>query len=253
MVSSVFPPVHFPLQMFATPQRLSSPHKPINDYGYDHLNIYRFRHTPMNYSFHQHHRQSSPLKVIQLVEVPAPSKPERVAPPPSSSASSSTSESSSEDEPCTSYCSSDDDELPQQRAQFQPQMPQYQQRRYAESENVDRNMSTLMLRIEAWRDEYAKAVGAQFGSSTSQSSRLLPNHTPSHVFGHSSSRITLLTLPVLHFLSVFLFILLFADLIFRFSQLPRLCVLSAKAPKMMATTKMTTIQSVTLYIFSQAR
>lgn len=196
MVSSVFPPVHFPLQMFATPQRLSSP---INDYAY----VYRFRHTPMNYSFHQHHRQSSPLKVIQLVEVPAPSKPERLAPPPSSSASSSTSDSSSEDEPCTSYCSSDDDELPQQRAQLQPQMPQYQQRRYAESENVDRNMSTLMLRIEAWRDEYAKAVGAQFGSSTSQSSPLLPNHTPSHVFGHSSSHITL------HSLSAFLFILVY--------------------------------------------
>ena len=112
-------------------------------------------------------RQHRTIEVIELEEVPPPS---RHSGPCSSSAASSSyySSSSDEDESASSYCSSDVPSVggkpfvhpaaPQQRYQQQCKMDV--------DSRQDDSFKSRMHRVELWRDQYAKAVGTQFSMLT---------------------------------------------------------------------------------------
>ncbi len=115
-------------------------------------------------------RQQRTLEIIKLEEVPAPvpgpSKPRRVptasqsfASVPASSDDSESSEES-EEESGESYCSSDDAieqgvNIRRASSAAEDEEP--------EPVRIDDTFSSRMRRIEAWRDAYAKAVGAELG------------------------------------------------------------------------------------------
>ena len=129
-----------------------------------------------NHYHHQHHypnhqyyfRQPQTIEIIALEEVPPPS---RHSGPCSSSAASSSyySSSSEEEESVSSYCSPD---LPSVHHKAFPTSaePQHNQRQSQFVSNstsrVDDSHSSRMRRVEQWRNQYAKAVGAQLGMST---------------------------------------------------------------------------------------
>lgn len=110
-------------------------------------------------------RQQPAIEVIQLVEVPPPSRPEHLSVPGSSSAASSSyaSESSSEHESAESYCSSLEDL--NLNLNLDVQFRSSSEEDEPEQPRIDDTFHARMRRIEQWRDAYAKAVGAELGSS----------------------------------------------------------------------------------------
>ncbi|TDL23819.1 hypothetical protein BD410DRAFT_151949 [Rickenella mellea] len=120
------------------------------------------------------------LEVIQLVEVPPPSRSHYISVPSSSSAPSSSESSSSEEESVSSYCSSD--------LSSEDQPPPLPRAREPEVVSSEQSWHARMRRIEAWRDNYAKAVGAEFAPSPSRTKRKGPEDQDDDTFSRSSKR-----------------------------------------------------------------
>lgn len=110
---------------------------------------------------HQHpylHQQRT-IEIIELIEVPPPTRREHISVPDSSSYASSSCCSSEEseeeeEEAAESYCSSEEED------EFLTGALESEKERAA----AHAAFQSRMRRIEKWRDAYAKAVGAEFGS-----------------------------------------------------------------------------------------
>ncbi|KAL5492233.1 hypothetical protein ACEPAI_3680 [Sanghuangporus weigelae] len=139
--------------------------------------------------------QQRTIEIIQLEEVPPPSKREHISVPGSSSWASSSSYASSstysseengeeeeEEAASESYCSSEEQSVEDAEECREEEIPE--PRRVVATDSY----SARMRRIEQWRDAYAKAVGAQFAPSPLRSKRKVVEDESSERLSHSSKR-----------------------------------------------------------------
>lgn len=130
-------------------------------------------------------QQPRTIEIIQLEEVPPPSKREHISVPGSSSWASSSSYASSsaytsseedgeeeeEEAASESYCSSEEEEQQMKEEEEDDECEEVDDAEAALGSGSRRgsgatdSYSARMRRIEQWRDSYAKAVGAQLGTS----------------------------------------------------------------------------------------
>ncbi|KAH8116254.1 hypothetical protein DFH11DRAFT_1198065 [Phellopilus nigrolimitatus] len=123
----------------------------------------------VNGSVHERYlRQQRTIEIIELVEVPPPTRRERISVPGSSSAASSSYTSSSGSDESDgesgleSYCSSEDGNEKDRSSSSEEE---------AEPPRIDTSYHARMRRIEQWRSAYAKAVGTELAPSPSRSKR----------------------------------------------------------------------------------
>ncbi|KAL5537079.1 hypothetical protein ACEPAF_902 [Sanghuangporus sanghuang] len=162
--------------------------------AFNHLADPRLAPRPQH-DYYLHQRRT--IEIIQLEEVPPPSKREHISVPGSSSWASSSSYASSsaysseddeeeeeeeEEAASESYCSSEEQSVEDDEECSEEEEPE--PRRAAPADSY----SARMRRIEQWRDAYAKAVGAQFAPSPLRSKRKVVEDESSERLSHSSKR-----------------------------------------------------------------
>ncbi|KAI5124215.1 hypothetical protein M0805_005065 [Coniferiporia weirii] len=141
------------LVMLGSPYHHGHQHFPANAFKADPVNAYP------HFSPHDCYlRQQRKVEIIELVEVPPPTRREHISIPDSSSATSASYvSSSSEDESAAeSYCSSADEDVAYRSSSSEEE---------PEPVRVGDSFHARMRRIEQWRNAYAKAVGAELAPS----------------------------------------------------------------------------------------
>ncbi|THH10752.1 hypothetical protein EW145_g1112 [Phellinidium pouzarii] len=137
-----------------------NPCKSIPADAYPQLNSYHAGGPPHEYYLHQQPR----IEIIELIEVPPPTRREHISVPDSSSSGSDSYASSSSEEESSaveSYCSSEDHDEVYRSSSAEETKPM----------RGDNSFQARMRRIEQWRNAYAKAVGAELAPSPSRIKR----------------------------------------------------------------------------------